>query len=292
MTRKERRDRSKQVRDKIFWISTGTGLIAAVALPSILKVLKWDPGFAISAFGSWTFFTVLGLYVGQRLLEIEFEQRHDDLAAAVNDNCATDNLKAILKEIRDNCPRSFHVIAQTSVKMLERQLKRASIGDLEIRDEDRLTVPLALATEVQTSLDTIAFFENDPTTGEYHDLLAEAISDSKRHITVRRLFLIKAGIENSSRFEERVRKDLNAKVQVRYRHIDKWIGSQGVPKPVDFGIWDQELVWIYTDDPEAKREEMHPKMVYGEVDLYQKAFGQNWDRATEPPANWRQPTSR
>jgi len=283
MTPEQRRDRQKKVRNTIFWIGTGVSLLAAVFLPLVIKLDSVMT--VISVLGSWTFFTVLSLYTGQRLLETELAERHEDLLAAIN---ATDTLKVALNDIREKAPHSLQVIAETRVDLLRKWLKKAQSGEWEIGDDGRLAIPLKLAQEVKRTLDTTAFFEHDPTTSDYHDLLAKAIRE--RSVTVRRLFLIKPGTDQEKTFEARVRKDLNARVEVRYRLIDCWIGSAIALTPRDFGIWDKELVWIYSSNPEERREDMHPLLLHGEVDLFQDIFELNWGQATIPPSEWFPPT--
>jgi hypothetical protein len=283
VTESEQRNRSRSFRDIIFWVGTALSVVASVLLP-MLGVGSTES--LIAVFVSWTLSTVLSLYVGQRLFESEQELRYESLIAAINDNCATDRLKETLKDIRDKRPGLFHDIAQSHMGLLQGQLQSAMIGVLELDERDRLAVALKLASEVKLSLDATTFFEDDPTVSEYHELLAEAIADPKRHVTVRRLFLIKSGMENSIEFEKRIRKDIGAKVDVRCRPIDDWIGSPGVPQPVIFGIWDKDLVWFDPDGSGRNIAGMRPRLLHGDVGRFQKVFDQNWNKAATPPVEW------
>ena len=214
----------------------------------------------------------------------ELASQHERVLKAVEDSCLVDSLKGTLREIRETRPHSFQVYADSALRQLKRELDNVIGGRLEISDSEKLAIPLALASNVQKTLDTTAFFENDPTTitDDYHDALTDAIQDEERQVRIRRLFLIREGIEDSKEFCERLKKEIDAGVQVRYRFFNAWIGSHEVPSSVDFGIWDRELVWVYTDDPEATFDEMRPRILHGEVDEYEKVFEQNWSKATVP----------
>lgn len=280
MNRSERQSRARRIRDYIFW--TGTALSWAGAIS--LRMLGADSRQAvITALGSWTFSTVLSLYIGQRAFESELKSTHEGLSLAISDVYATDRLRVALQAIGDHRPELFRRISERHLGLLYRQLQGAVIGDFEIPEDDRLVVSLELAAGVKHTLDAISFFEDDQSTPEYHHLLTEATADPARHVIVRRLFLITPDIARSRAFEERVQRDLGSGVEVRCRWRERWIGSPELPRPAVFGIWDKEIVWIDPDGPGREVQGIRPHLIHGDIAHYQSTFDQNWNKATPPP---------
>jgi hypothetical protein len=158
-------------------------------------------------------------------------------------------------------------------------------GTRKLEEADFATFPLQLADSVEESLLATSLWSDDPlkssNRSEYLERLATAVRT--RGVEVRRLFIISPDDEATEIFKKRLEHDKVRGFTSRFMTADQWIKSKHVPKPIDFGVWDKRVVWIYTGDKSSKRHKAKLWSVRLVVDAYSEAFQINWPQATEVP---------
>jgi hypothetical protein len=114
-------------------------------------------------------------------------------------------------------------------------------------------------------------------------LQRDAIKD--RQATVQRLFIIQHGDLENTALLDRMQSDHADGVSVRWVLDSEWMATRDVPVPVDVGIWDEELVWLYVAVPHEVNRKWSAEVIRdrGRVAMYGRVFAANWEIATTHP---------
>ena len=168
-------------------------------------------------------------------------------------------------------------------------LESASNGRLVLDKESINTLPMQLASNVSSELLAISIWiGGEEALGKsvdtYTQKLYDAASRSEDPISVKRLFIVKKPDIGDEVLHKRMNRDVQkGNVDVRVMSIDQWIsGTEELQNPVDFGIWDNELVWIYRTSHLSEELGDQAILLIGETNVqrFRKQFLLNFDHAS------------
>jgi hypothetical protein len=168
-------------------------------------------------------------------------------------------------------------------------LESASNGRLVLDKESINTLPMQLASNVSSELLAISIWiGGEEALGKsvdtYTQKLYDAASRSENPISVKRLFIVKKPDIGDEVLHKRMNRDVQkGNVDVRVMSIDQWIsGTEELQNPVDFGIWDNELVWIYRTSHLSEELGDQAILLIGETNVqrFRKQFLLNFDHAS------------
>lgn len=168
-------------------------------------------------------------------------------------------------------------------------LESASNGRLVLDRESINTLPMQLASNVSTELLAISIWiGGEEALGKsvdtYTQKLYDAASRSENPISVKRLFIVKKHDIGDEVLHKRMNRDVQkGNVDVRVMSIDQWIsGTEELQNPVDFGIWDNELVWTYRTSHLSEELGDQAILMIGETNVqrFRKQFLLNFDHAS------------
>jgi hypothetical protein len=194
-----------------------------------------------------------------------------------------DSIHRSMRKIEESGDLFFSKHASDSVRFLRERLRQAELGVLKLEESELATFPLELADSVRKSLLATSVWNDDPLASHKRINYLEklAVAHRSRGVRVMRLFIISPGDEKSDAFKKRLEQEKARGFENRYMTADEWIKTNHVPKPIDFGVWDESRVWIYTGDklPSMRHKaELHNARTA--VDAYRSAFDVNWAEAT------------
>lgn|GEM_PF-5734755 len=168
-------------------------------------------------------------------------------------------------------------------------LESASNGRLVLDRESINTLPMHLASNVSSELLAISIWiGGEEALGKsvdtYTQKLYDAASRSENPISVKRLFIVKKPDIGDEVLHKRMNRDVQkGNVDVRVMSIDQWIsGTEELQNPVDFGIWDNELVWTYRTSHLSEELGDQAILLIGETNVqrFRKQFLLNFDHAS------------
>lgn len=168
-------------------------------------------------------------------------------------------------------------------------LESASNGRLVLDRESINTLPMQLASNVSSELLAISIWiGGEEALGKsvdtYTQKLYDAASRSENPISVKRLFIVKKPDIGDEVLHKRMNRDAQkGNVDVRVMSIDQWIsGTEELQNPVDFGIWDDELVWTYRTSHLSEELGDQAILLIGETNVqrFRKQFLLNFDHAS------------
>ena len=168
-------------------------------------------------------------------------------------------------------------------------LESASNGRLVLDRESINTLPMQLASNVSSELLAISIWiGGEEALGKsvdtYTQKLYDAASRSENPISVKRLFIVKKPDIGDEVLHKRMNRDVQkGNVDVRVMSIDQWIsGTEELQNPVDFGIWDNELVWTYRTSHLSEELGDQAILLIGETNVqrFRKQFLLNFDHAS------------
>ena len=143
----------------------------------------------------------------------------------------------------------FEDAALSKLNQCLNELLEISNGKIKIEHPVELTnTPVELSRRM-TSLQSTTLWYNDPAEGVRRERLLEIQANSikENDIVIQRLFIIDGTTyeEHKDDFLERISSDHRDGVKVRWMRNSDWISCEAAMEPIDFGIWDEELVWLY-----------------------------------------------
>ncbi len=168
-------------------------------------------------------------------------------------------------------------------------LESASNGRLVLDRESINTLPMQLASNVSSELFAISIWiGGEEALGKgvdtYTQKLYDAANRSENPILVKRLFIVKKSDIKDEVLHKRMNRDMQkGKVEVRVMKVDQWIsGTEELQNPVDFGIWDNELVWTYRTSHLSEELGDQAILLMGETNVqrFRKQFLLNFEHAS------------
>jgi hypothetical protein len=267
------------------WILYVAGVLAPIALvifPNFFVFTEDRIKVVVSLLG----FLVLGLVFALEDIKLVFWERHDQLIKKLDllqTSFQDDSIHRSIRKIEESGDLFFYKHASDSVKFLRERLRQAELGVLKLEESELATFPLELADSVRKSLFATSVWNDDPLASHKRIKYLEklAVAHQRRGVTVKRLFIIAPGDEKSEAFTQRLNQEKARGFENRYMTVDEWIKTSHVPKPVDFGVWDESRVWIYTGDKlPSKRHKAELHNARTAIDAHLSAFEINWAEAT------------
>ena len=168
-------------------------------------------------------------------------------------------------------------------------LESASNGRLVLDRESINTLPMQLASNVSSELFAISIWiGGEEALGKgvdsYTKKLYDAANRSENPVSVKRLFIVKNSDLKDEVLHKRMRRDIEkGNVDVKLMSVDQWIsGTEELQNPVDFGVWDSELVWTYTTSHLSEELGDQAVLLMGEsnVQRFRKRFLINFNHAS------------
>ena len=168
-------------------------------------------------------------------------------------------------------------------------LESASNGRLVLDRESINTLPMQLASNVSSKLFAISIWiGGEEALGKgvdaYTQKLYDAANRSENPILVKRLFIVKKSDIKDEVLHKRMNRDMQkGNVEVRVMKVDQWIsGTEELQNPVDFGIWDNELVWTYRTSHLSEELGDQAILLMGETNVqrFRKQFLLNFEHAS------------
>jgi hypothetical protein len=267
------------------WILYVVGVLAPIALVIFPNFFVF-PEDRIKVVVSLLGFLVLGLVFALEDIKLVFWERHNQLVEKMDllqKSFQDDSIHRSMRKIEESGDLFFSKHASDSVRFLRERLRQAELGVLKLEESELATFPLELADSVRKSLLATSVWNDDPLASHKRINYLEklAVAHRSRGVRVMRLFIISPGDEKSDAFKKRLEQEKARGFENRYMTADEWIKTNHVPKPIDFGVWDESRVWIYTGDklPSMRHKaELHNARTA--VDAYRSAFDINWAEAT------------
>ena len=136
------------------------------------------------------------------------------------------------------------------------------------------------------SLQSTSLWSTDPAEGlrrkRFLELQANSIKE--KNTVIQRLFIIDdiIIIEHKELFFERILSDHENGVQVRWMRNSDWMSCEAATKPVDFGIWDDDLVWLYEQNIIEENRIWLAHLIRSNAlkERYKDIFRANWQTAS------------
>lgn len=184
----------------------------------------------------------------------------------------------------------FEDAALSKLDQCWKELLQISNGRIRIEYPVELTnIPIELSLRMK-SLQATSLWSIDPAPGlqrkRFLELQANAIKD--RNATVQRLFIINdATIEQHKEdFLTRMHSDQKDGVQVRWITESEWVQCEAAAEPIDFGIWDDNIIWIYKRNIKEENRFWLAHLIRSEAEKkrYAEIFRANWQTARSPDA--------
>jgi hypothetical protein len=268
------------------WILYVIGVLAPIALVIFPQFFVF-PEDRIKVVVSLLGFLVLGLVFALEDIKITSSERHEQVVNKIDSlqkSFQDDSIHRSMRRIEESRDPFFYKHAGDSLNFLRERLRQAELGILKLEESELVTLPLELANSVRKSLFATSVWNDDPFSAYKRTKYLEALAVARRTrgVTVKRLFIISPGDEESEAFKTRLEQEKSRDFENRYVTADKWIKTDHVPKPVDFGVWDESRVWIYTGDklPSSMRHKAELHNAQTAVDAFRTAFDINWAEAT------------
>ena len=121
----------------------------------------------------------------------------------------------------------------------------------------------------------------------YTKKLYDAANRSENPVSVKRLFIVKKSDIKDEVLHKRMNRDIEkGNVDVKLMSVDQWIGgTEELQNPVEFGVWDSDLVWTYTTSHLSEELGDQAVLLIGETNVqrYRKRFLINFNHASRIP---------
>lgn len=187
-----------------------------------------------------------------------------------------------VKQLRDVI---FDTAAKSRLDEAIEHLSYISRGTIPIDNpSDLVTIPAELSQRMKSLRATTLWSVGDPASAarrkRFLALQREAIKE--RNAKVQRLFIIHQANIDEPTLLERMRSDERDGVSVRWMLDSEWMATREAPAPIDVGIWDEELVWLYVAVPYDVNRKWRAEVIRqrAKVEMYGRIFAANWEIAT------------
>jgi hypothetical protein len=190
-----------------------------------------------------------------------------------------------IEAIKDNI---FEEAALKKIEQCLADISQIKEGRIRIEQPVELTnIPSELSRRMK-SLKATSLWKDDPARGARRQRFLElqATCIKARKATVQRLFIIDETtlIQHKSDFLARMQSDQNDGVEVRWILKSDWMKSENAIEPVDFGIWDDDLLWVYQQSAKEENRLWIAYLIRSNTDKrkYSEIFQANWQTAFPP----------
>lgn len=173
---------------------------------------------------------------------------------------------------------------------ISQELKKAIEGELTITDASKLTdYLLMLAKNVKKSLHGLVIWDNrTPKERQKYDAYFHeqaTLIKSDPEIDIQRIFVMQTNAISDDLLLEMYRQHL-AGIKVFYMHLNRWKKTHSNIPPKDFGIFDNERLWVYEgsiDHQSGLRiaKLYAPKKKDSMIASYKRLFRTNLGESTE-----------
>jgi len=167
---------------------------------------------------------------------------------------------------------------------INQNLKKAIEGELIVTDADKLTNYLMmLIKNVKKTLYGLVIWDNRTLKEQqkYEDYFKEqvALLKSNPEIDIQRIFVMKTETIPKELLLEMYRQH-QAGIKVSYMNLDRWKKTHSTIPPQDFGIFDEERLWVYenfiNNDNGLRTAKLYaPKKKDGMIASYKRLFNAN-----------------
>lgn len=240
-------------------------------------------------------FGIVGIIVSYFLTKSSFnkkmEKERQNLSVLANATFGKHALKRLsdiervlggVKSINDSI---FEDAALTKLDQCLTELSQISNGRIRIEHPVELTnIPAELSLRMK-SLQATSLWNIDPAQGlrrkRFVELQVNAIKE--RNATIQRLFIVDDAtiVQHKEHFLDRMLSDQKDGVQVRWILDSDWMCCEAAAEPIDFGIWDDELVWLYERNIIEENRIWLAYLIRSEAEKkrYTDIFRANWQTA-------------
>lgn len=265
------------------WITYFAGILVPISLvifPNFFLLSEER----IRVVASLTMFLVVGLVFAVEDVKTFLVERHEELLSRVTSLQESVRDEGVFRSMQKltGADPLFYKHMSSNWNTFKERLKQAELGVLRLEECEMATYPCELAESVQKSLYATCVWIDDPFGSKkraaYLDKLHEA---HQRHgVTVMRLFIVSAADKASEAFRTRLLEEKRRGFTNKCIAPEEWVGTGLVKQPVDFGIWDEKRVWVFTGErlPSGRHSaELHNAETT--VKEYRAAFDANWNEA-------------
>lgn len=262
--------------------------IVTVPISAIIGIVT---EFASNESG-WIVSLLSALFLLSLGLATALRETTEMISLEVNENTKRHKANKIYSLFTKIAASNNLIFTKYSSELIEKTtsvLESASNGRLVLDRESINTLPMQLASNVSSKLFAISIWiGGEEALGKgvdaYTQKLYDAANRSENPILVKRLFIVKKSDIKDEVLHKRMNRDMQkGNVEVRVMKVDQWIsGTEELQNPVDFGIWDNELVWTYRTSHLSEELGDQAILLMGETNVqrFRKQFLLNFEHAS------------
>ena len=262
--------------------------IVTVPISAIIGVITE----LVSNESGWIASLLAALFILSLGLATALRETTEMISQEVHENLRRDKSNRIYNLFTKIASSNNSIFTKYSSELIEKTtsvLESASNGRLVLDRESINTLPMQLATNVSSELLAISIWiageeALGKTVDAYTKKLYDAANRSENPISVKRLFIVKKSDINHEALHKRITRDIQrGNVEAKVMTVDQWIsGTVELQNPVDFGIWDNELVWTYSTSHLSEELGDQAVLLIGDTNVkrFRKQFLLNFDQAS------------
>ena len=262
--------------------------IVTVPISAIIGVITE----LVSNESGWIASLLAALFILSLGLATALRETTEMISQEVHENLRRDKSNKIYNLFTKIASSNNSIFTKYSSELIEKTtsvLESASNGRLVLDRESINTLPMQLATNVSSELLAISIWiageeALGKTVDAYTKKLYDAANRSENPISVKRLFIVKKSDINHEALHKRITRDIQrGNVEAKVMTVDQWIsGTVELQNPVDFGIWDNELVWTYSTSHLSEELGDQAVLLIGDTNVqrFRKQFLLNFDQAS------------
>jgi len=262
--------------------------IVTVPISAIIGVITE----LVSNESGWIASLLAALFILSLGLATALRETTEMISQEVHENLRRDKSNKIYNLFTKIASSNNSIFTKYSSELIEKTtsvLESASNGRLVLDRESINTLPMQLATNVSSELLAISIWiageeALGKTVDAYTKKLYDAANRSENSISVKRLFIVKKSDINHEDLHKRITRDIQrGNVEAKVMTVDQWIsGTVELQNPVDFGIWDNELVWTYSTSHLSEELGDQAVLLIGDTNVqrFRKQFLLNFDQAS------------
>ena len=262
--------------------------IVTVPISAIIGVITE----LVSNESGWIASLLAALFILSLGLATALRETTEMISQEVHENLRRDKSNKIYNLFTKIASSNNSIFTKYSSELIEKTtsvLESASNGRLVLDRESINTLPMQLATNVSSELLAISIWiageeALGKTVDAYTKKLYDAANRSENSISVKRLFIVKKSDINHEALHKRITRDIQrGNVEAKVMTVDQWIsGTVELQNPVDFGIWDNELVWTYSTSHLSEELGDQAVLLIGDTNVqrFRKQFLLNFDQAS------------
>ncbi len=276
------------VRDATAVKASNLTYIVTVPISAIIGLIT---EFASNESG-WIVSLLSALFLLSLGLATALRETNEMISLEVDENSKRHKSNRIYSLFTEIAASNNLIFTKYSSELIEKTtsvLESASNGRLVLDRESINTLPMQLASNVSSELFAISIWiSGEEALGKgadaYTQKLYDAANRSENPISVKRLFIVKKSDIKDEILHKRMNMDIQkGNVEVRVMRVDQWIsGTEELQNPVDFGVWDNEVVWTYRTSHLSEELGDQAILLMGETNVqrFRKRFLLNFDHAS------------